>query len=213
MNFSYRSGFVQRLWIACLMALIISLAAKSTYACTSTPPMPWFNENVTLLNTNRPSGILIKQDGHAVSLTNNLDSSSFYINSYNEIKELGKSAQFTSYGNVLSANGYFAKSLEPRNIIQDNRPKDVKLPEPQDTEVEIIFDQESYSLQFRISYELNKDYMPVTLLAIDSSCQGFFPFYFGINFPGPLLVVAVLILLFLIPIFIILLKQYKDPEK
>ena len=212
MNFSHRSGFAQRLWIACLIALLISLSANSAYACTSTPPMPWFTENVTLLNTNRPNGIIFKQDGHAVTLTNNLDASSFSFNSYNEIKELGRSVQFTSNGNVLFANGFYAKSLDPRNIIQDNRPKEVKLPEPQDTAVEIILYQKSYSLQFSISYELNKDYMPVTLRAADSSCQGFFPFYFGINFPGPLFVVAVLILLILIPTFVILLKQYKDPE-
>jgi len=206
---SFGTRFVRRLWIASVAALFISLAAKSAYACTYSPATPWFNENVSLLNTNRPSGILIAQDGHTVSLTNNLDTSSFYFNGYNGPKELGKSVQYSSDNNVLLANDNYVASLEPRNKAEDGRPADVKPPEPQDTTVELWLDQKPYSLHFRISYELNPDYTPSQLRAWDSSCEGFSLFDLGFNFPGPLFVIAILILLILMLTFIVLLKKYK----
>ena len=127
---SFGARFVRRLWTACLVALFIGLAAKSAYACTSAPAMPWFNENVSLLNTNKLNGILIAQDGHTVSLTNNIDTSSFYFNSYNGPKELGKTVQYSSYNNVLLVNNNYVASLEPRNKAEDGRPADIKPPNP-----------------------------------------------------------------------------------
>jgi len=203
---SFGARFVRRLWTACLVALFIGLAAKSAYACTSAPAMPWFNENVSLLNTNKPNGILIAQDGHTVSLTNNIDTSSFYFNSYNGPKELGKTVQYSSYNNVLLVNNNYVASLEPRNKAEDGRPADIKPPEPQDTTVELWLDQEPYSLYFRISYELNPDYRPSQLRASDSSCEGLslsdlgFMFFFS---PLPIIIIAILILV----IIIIITKQ------
>lgn len=214
MNFSYRSGFAQRLWIGCMITALVSLMAKTAYACTYLPPTPWFNENVTLLNTNRPSGIIIKQDGHTVSLTNNLDASSFYFNSYNGIKELGKAVQFSSYNNVLSANDYYLTSLEPRNIVYDKRPTDVRLPEPQDIVVVIFLDHKPNSLQFRISYDLYKDYIPPpSNQGLNFACGNFNIIDVGEFYSNLFFVVVIIISLILISSIIINLKQKNISDK
>ena len=214
---SFGARFVRRLWTACLAALFIGLAAKSAYACTPFPPTPWFNENVSLAGTNRPSGILIKQDEHSVSLTNNLDASSFYIDLYNELKEFGKSVKFSSDNNILFANGNAITGLEHRNILQDNRPVDVKLPEPQDTVVQIMLDQKFYSFQLRISYSLNNKYLSDSVYGFDNACRGFDLFYglfgWGFYFPGPIYLIAGLILIILIPAIAIIVKENNAPDK
>jgi hypothetical protein len=214
MSSSFGTRFVERLLMASMIAASISLAARAAYACTFSPRMPWFSENVNLANAIRPSGILFKHAGHTVSVTNNLDASSFYINGYNGLKEMGKSVEFSSNNyNGLLANGYYVKSLDPRNTDQGDRPADVKVPEPQDTVVEILLDQKTYSFQLRISYELNKDYMPVTLLASDSSCEGSFPFDLGLDpmFFYSLLPIIIVAVLFLV--LHIIIKQNKKTVK
>ena len=208
---SFGARFNRRLWTACLAALFIGLAAKSAYACTYAPATPWFNENVSLLNTIRPNGILIAQDGHTVFLTNNLDTSSFYFNSYNGPTELGKTVQYSSYNNVLLVNDNYVASLEPRNKAEDGRPADVKPPEPQETVAELYLDQKPYSLHFRISYELNPDYSPRELRAWDSSCEGYS--LFNVDDPDTLALLIILILIILIFTFIILLKKYRSLGK
>jgi hypothetical protein len=214
---AFRIRFIQRFWFASLIAVFITLAAKSAYACTPFPPTPWFNENVSLAGTNRPSGILIKQDGHIVSLINNLDTSSFYIDIYNELKEFGKSVNFSSDNNILFANGYAITGLEHRNILQDNRPVDVKLPEPQDTVIQIMLDQKFYSFQLKISYSLNNKYISDSVYGFDNACRGFDLFYglfgWGFYFPGPIYLIAGLILIILIPAIVIIVKENNTPDK
>lgn len=210
---SFRARFIQRVWIASLAAVFMGLAAKSVYACTPITPTPWFKENVNLLKTDLPDRIMIKQDGQTVTLTNNLDTSSFYINGYNELEELGKSVEFSSYNNALSANGYYVAPLEPRNILQDNRPADIKPPEPQNTIVKLLLVQKSYSVQFRISYEISNNYIPNSVYLSENQCKGYSLLDFGFNYPGPLFVIAILILIVLTVTFIVLLKKYKSMGK
>ena len=204
---SFGASFNRRLWIACLATLFISLAAKSVYACTSFPPTPWFNENVNMANSIRPSGILIKQDGHIVSLTNNLDASSFYIDIYNQLKEFGKSVRFSSDNNILFANGYAITGLEARNIEQDNRPNDVKLPEPQDTVVMMYLNQKPYSIQLRIIYTINNDYNPNSVYEFSNACQGYYQDGLNIGLlMSPLSIIVSLILVIIIAAIIIIVK-------
>jgi hypothetical protein len=103
--------------------------------------------------------------------------------------------------------------LEPRNIIQDNRPADVKPPEPQNTAVKLLLDQKSYSVQFRISYEISNNYIPNSVYVSENQCKGYYPFDYGFNYPGPLFFIAILILIVLTLIFIVLLKKFKSLGK
>jgi len=155
---------LQKLFLSLLVSIIFtSFSANFAYACTQEPAAPWFTENVSFVETNLPENIGITTTnadyGQYVTITNPSDSPFFVQVSYgNGLQEFTPEISFSSDSDGLRANGYYIKSLESRNLIQDNRPDNVEIPEAQDTTVQLLLEQKQYFINLRISYELNRGY-------------------------------------------------------
>jgi hypothetical protein len=74
--------------------------------------------------------------------------------------ERGDSIWLYVYGNqILSRIGMIA-NLEPLNQFDGDRPKDVKIPEPQKVLLPIIYGAGELKIPLTVSYSLNNDYRP-----------------------------------------------------
>src|SRR6202142_2534837 len=176
----------QRIIFSMLIAVMLtSLNALKVYACTSSPEMPWFISSLGMIASDLPAGAAeLKSAGNALLLQNDSDSlirvviSNSYPdkNGYYELPKGQSAPLHVDSWNKLDPDGlfidtYLITSLDPRNIVGGNRPTDVKVPNPQSATVHLIMNGQSYFVQLQISYALNPDYQPVTILALDSSCE------------------------------------------
>ena len=171
---------VQKLFLSFVIAgVLINLAIQNVYACTSSPEMPWFNPSLGLISTDLPSTTLeIKPAGDTLLLQNNSDNpilvaiSTSYPdkNGYYELSKEQSAPLQVNYYDGLVIDRYLIAELDHRNIVADKRPADVKIPSPQFATMHLMMNGQSYIVQLQISYALNPDYQPVTLLAVDSSC-------------------------------------------
>jgi hypothetical protein len=166
-------------------AMLTSLNPQKVYACTSSPEMPWFIPSLSLIASDIPAGAAeLKPAGNALLLQNDSDSLMRVVisNSYpdkNGYYELSKGQSALLHVNSwnkldpdeLFIDTYLITSLDPRNVVGGNRPTDVKVPNPQSATVHLIMNGQSYFVQLQTSYALNPDYQPVTILALDSSCE------------------------------------------
>lgn len=188
MNLQMKYKFVQKLFLSfVVVGVLINFATQNVYACTSSPEMPWFNSSLGLISTNLPgAAVEIKPVGDTLLLQNDSDrlirvaiSTSYPDkNGYYELSK-GQSAPLqVNYYDGLVIDHYLIAELDHRNVVADKRPTDVKIPSPQPATMHLIMGGQSYFIQLQISYALNPDYQPVTVLAVDSSCEsplsGFF---------------------------------------
>jgi hypothetical protein len=182
MNSQMKSKITQKLFLSLvIVGVLINFAIQNVYACTSSPPMPWFNPSLALISTDLPSAAVeIKPTGDTLLLQNDSDSllrvaiNTSYPdkNGYYELSK-GQSASLqVGYHDGLIIDHYLIAELDHRNVVADKRPTDVKVPSPQSATMHLIMDGQSYFIQLQISYALNPDYQPVTVLAVDSSCEG-----------------------------------------
>ena len=212
-----------------ITALLVIFNVQKVYACTSTPPTPWFIPSVSLISSNLPdTAAEIRPVDNSLSVKNTSETiiqiivsgTSQNKNDYYELSA-GQSAQIQVNNNddliLSSANGeyyYSIASLDRRNIVADNRPTDVKVPSPQSVTVHLTMNGQPYLIQLQISYALNPDYQPVTILALDSSCANPLSIFFAeFNLPiTGFICVSSLVLVVGIIVFVKLRKRKSNIE-
>jgi hypothetical protein len=64
------------------------------------------------------------------------------------------------YGNQINTDDALVVKLQPLNQFDGNRPRNVKIPDPQKTFLPIFYDQDEIKVPITIFYTLNLDYHP-----------------------------------------------------
>lgn len=75
--------------------------------------------------------------------------------------------------NQLIGYEYTLLNLEAINVMKDDRPNDIEIPEPQYPYLSFSYDREFVQMKIEISYELNPKYIPNGVEIAMSVCDGF----------------------------------------
>ena len=170
MNIPLRRLIASVLCVLVPFLFMVGLPGSPVYACTPPPPTPWFETETHLIATNLPANVKVADttDGTVV-LENNGNVPLDVVLSGQEQASGGRytvkpgdAATFATgggyYGELLSVDFYEITQLEHRNVIEDNRPANPPLPEPQVAWVQVLMAQQSYYVQLRITYRLSEHY-------------------------------------------------------
>ncbi len=211
----------RRIFFSLLIAAIfISLNAQRVYACTPEPETPWFIPSVSLINTNLPKTAAEIKPADNTLLLKNISDVLIQIalnGSYQDMKgyyELSSGQSATlgiDYYDDISIDDYQITHLDSLNVFADNRPPDVKAPDPQIAWVLLLTSNQSYFIQLQISYMLNPDYRPDSVSSFSNACEGKLYDFFA-NFNSPITGFAcVLSLVVVLGIFVFVrLRQRKS---
>ena len=164
-------------------------------ACTPSTVTPWFTEEYEVENISLPKGISYAQtDGNE-----KYSDLVIYNTSGNPIlitEQDGKTITSVSDTSFLLITDYQDHTndgvtyiLESRNIIGDKRPNDIKIPDSQHVNIPMQVGRESFILQVKITYTLNKNYRIDSVYDSDS-CQRFYVQQFWNNTFLPIFLIS-----------------------
>ena len=167
---------VKLLHVFVLSFFISFFTVSPVSACTPWPPTPWFIEKFELLNEKTPDGIIFEQFDwddvpYSVYAIRNVSEKKVQIIGIDGkvIKETTeKLVMLLSDYPDYYENGYV---IEAKNVMADNRPEFVPIPDSQYIEIPVKIDDEFFLLEIFITYELNDLYSPTSVHDYRNACS------------------------------------------
>jgi hypothetical protein len=110
-------------------------------------------------------------------------------------------------------NGYV---IEAKNVMADNRPEFVPIPDSQYVEIPVKIDDEFFLLEILITYEMNDSYRPSSVYDFTNGCRlwaknNFKPQF---NFLFPYIAIGIsIIVIAIIVLYKIWTKRFKETKK
>ncbi|MBA3073659.1 MAG: hypothetical protein FP831_08695 [Anaerolineae bacterium] len=166
----------QLFYTVILLILFSCYFVVPVQACTPAAPTPWFTEKIEVLTENLPQDISFYQSDWDTG-----PYSTLWINNNSEkkiqiITKDGKVIQKTTAKQVLflSDNPNYDDTVcifESRNILGDNRPENVILPDAQSFEIPIKVEQDYFTLMITVTYKLNETYRSTSVYDFENACS------------------------------------------